>query len=149
MVADDTITYADETTDIFQDGDILMKMDVVRPKEYLGKEYKSGLVKGKQARSKPARACDCFDNLAGHATWDSKFYGGATYACKVLEYNKIEIIFADLLGSVKKINGRYLFLFQPRKEKAPCQRSCVRAQLSLKEVGWGPPAEPEALQDGV
>jgi hypothetical protein len=68
MIADDTITYADETTDVFQDADILMKVDVVRPKKSFGKEYKSGLIKGKQARSEHARACDCFDNLAGHAT---------------------------------------------------------------------------------
>ena len=67
----------------------------------------------------------------------------------MLGYNKIESIFADSLGSIKKITGRYLFLFQPHKEQDPCQRSCVRAQLSLKEVGWGPPAIREALQDGV
>ena len=61
-------------------------------------------------RSEPAHACDYFGNLGGHATWDSKFYG-VTYACKVLGYNKRESIFADLVGSIKKITGRYLFLF--------------------------------------
>ena len=89
-----------------------------------------------------------FCNLGGHATWDSKFYG-VTYACKVLGYNKRESIFVDSFGSVKKITGRYLFLFQPCQEHAPCQRRCVRAQFSLKEDGWGPPAVREALQDGV
>ena len=78
MNAYDTITSTpstEYTTDVFQDGDILMKMGIVRPKEYYGKKYKSGLVKGKQARLEPAHACDCFGNHDGLATWDSKFYG--------------------------------------------------------------------------
>ena len=33
------------------------------------------------------RSCDCFGNLGGHETWDSKFYG-VTYARKLLAYNK-------------------------------------------------------------
>ena len=112
MIADDTITSTpstEYTIDVFQDGVILMKMVIVRPKEYYGKKYQSGLVKGKQARSEPTRACDCFGNLGGHATWDSKLQG-VTYACKVLGYNKRESIFVGLLGSVKKITDRYLFL---------------------------------------
>ena len=40
MIADDTITSTPSTEyrDIFQDGDILMKMGIVRPKEYYGKK---------------------------------------------------------------------------------------------------------------
>ena len=37
MIADDTITSTrsiEYTTNVFQDGDILMKMGIVRPKEY-------------------------------------------------------------------------------------------------------------------
>ena len=54
MIADDTITSTpstEYTTNVFQDGDILMKMGIVRPNEYYGKKYKSGLEKGIQARS--------------------------------------------------------------------------------------------------
>ena len=47
----------------------------------------------------------------------------------------------------KQIKSRDLFLFQPRKEQTPWQRIFVRVHFCLKEVGWGPPAEQETLED--
>ena len=54
MIVDHTITSTpstEYTTNVFQDGHILMKMGIVRPNEYYGKKFKSGLVKGIQTRS--------------------------------------------------------------------------------------------------
>lgn len=58
-------------------------------------------------------------NFGWHETkrlglWDSNFHGQLMYACNVLGYQMESV---NVLGSVKKIKRRYLFLLQPRKEQ--------------------------------
>ena len=120
-------------------------MSIVQPNEEDNREeYILELVQGIAVHPEPIHARDFFGNFDWHAGkrlgfWQPIFDGEVMHVCNVLVGYEIES--ACLLGSVKKINSRHLFLFCPRKEQAPWKRRFVRVHLSLKEVGWGPPGE--------